>query len=88
MKVEIFERVPHIVEHIELVADKGDRFEMAVLKLLLDGKLCLLCNDCGAYSIFAIPANQKIGKQLGTMKTSRKHLTDYNLEASPWNKKN
>ena len=84
MKLEIFERNPYVVESIELVSDTGDRFEMSFLKHLLNNELSLVENSDGAYSIFAIPRDKKIAKQLGRIKTSRKHLSDYNLKSPPW----
>jgi hypothetical protein len=85
MRLEIFERMPHVVEHIEIIADTGDRFEMRFLNHLLNKEFVLLPNDCGAYSIFALPITEKIAKQLGRMKTGRKHLSAYNRESPPWN---
>ncbi len=74
MKLLTCERYPGYLESIELVADIGDRFEMSVLKLLLNKELLLMENDEGAYSIIALPSTPKMAKQLGKMKTMRRHL--------------
>jgi len=77
VKLEVFERYPgQGVEYIELIAERGDRFEMAVLEHLLNKKLLLLPNDDGIHSIFAIPTSLKVAKGLGRMKSIISHLDE------------